>query len=241
MAIAAGVRRRRWPRATAAACSAARRAMRGARPSDSLSADGRRPLRRARAAFDPGCQLAGITHGHPAGQHAAGALAALIVRVLQGASLLAAVDEARGILRTCDGHEETLAAIGLAVRLAGASGTSDGHRRQLGQGWVAEEALASALYCALRSDRFAEGVTLAVKLTGDSDSTGAIAGDPLGAMHGMEAIPRRWLEPLDLRDVITAAADDLLGWPQWPVGGDPPDDPRGLRDRAHWIDRYPGD
>lgn len=65
-------------------------------------------------------------------------------------------------------------------------GTSDGHRRQLGQGWVAEEALAIALYCALRSDRFAEGVTLAVNLTGDSgDSTGAIAGNPLGAMHGM--------------------------------------------------------
>jgi len=51
---------------------------------------------------------------------------------------------------------------------------------------VAEEALAIALYCALRSDRFAEGVTLAVNLTGDSgDSTGAIAGNPLGAMHGM--------------------------------------------------------
>jgi len=41
--------------------------------------------------------------------------------------------------------------------------------------------------------------------------------------------------------VITTVADDLLGWPHWPVGDDPPDDPRGLRDRAHWIDRYPGD
>ena len=136
--------------------------------------------------------------------------------------------------------QETLAAIYLAVRLAEDSGDSDNHLRQLGQGWIAEEALAIAIYCALRSDSFEEGVTLAVNLTGDSDSTGAIAGNLLGALYGVEAIPQRWLEPLELREVITAVADDLLSCPQWKVGEPPPEDADARRERAYWVDRYPG-
>jgi ADP-ribosylglycohydrolase len=194
----------------------------------------------ARRAFDLGCQLAGITHGHPAGQHAAGVLAALIARVLQGASLPVTLDEVKTFLKTRDGHEETLAAINLAVRLAEDSGDSENHLRQLGQGWVAEEALAIAIYCALRSDSFEEGVTFAVNLTGDSDSTGAIAGNLLGALYGVEAIPQRWLEPLELRAVIMAVADDLLSWPQWAVGDYRPEDAEGRLERAYWADRYPG-
>lgn len=194
----------------------------------------------AQTAFDLGCQLAGITHGHPAGQHAAGVLAVLIVRVIQGASLPAALDEARTILKTRNDHEETLAAINLAVRLVEDSGDCDNHLRQLGQGWVAEEALAIAIYCALRSNSFEEGVRLAVNLTGDSDSTGAIAGNLLGALYGVEAIPPRWLEPLELREVITAVADDLLSWPQWTIGDRRPDDPARLGEWAYWVDRYPG-
>lgn len=194
----------------------------------------------AHKAFDLGCQLAGITHGHPAGQHAAGVLAALIVRVLQGVPLPAALDEVRTLLKTRDDHEETLAAINLAVRLAGDSGDSDNHLRQLGQGWVAEEALAIAIYCALRSDSFEEGVTLAVNLTGDSDSTGAIAGNLLGALYGVEAIPKRWLEPLEVLEVITAVADDLLSWPQWPVSDYWPADLAERRIVTYWLDRYPG-
>ena len=193
-----------------------------------------------KSAFRLGCNLAAITHGHPAGQHAAGVLAALIVRLLQGASLPFALDEAKGILKTQDDHEETLAAINLAVRLAGDSGDSDNHLSQLGQGWVAEEALAIAIYCALRSDSFEEGVTLAVNLTGDSDSTGAIAGNLLGALYGVEAIPKRWLEPLELREVITAVADDLLSWPQWPVSIYWPADLAERRSVTYWLDRYPG-
>ena len=97
------------------------------------------------------------------------------------------------------------------------AGDSDDHLRQLGQGWVAEEALAIAIYCALRGKSFEESVVLAVNITGDSDSTGSITGNLLGAIHGVEAIPQRWLESLELRKAITEMADDLLTWPQWPV------------------------
>ena len=192
-------------------------------------------------AFGLGCELAAITHGHPAGQHPAGVLAALVVHLLHGASLPEALAETKALLMTRADHEETLAAINLAVRLAADSGDRDNHLRQLGQGWVAEEALAIAIYCALRSDSVEEGVILAVNLTGDSDSTGAIAGNLLGTLYGVESIPQRWLEPLELREEITVVADDLLGWPEWKVGDHTLEDVKGKQERACWADRYPCD
>jgi ADP-ribosylglycohydrolase len=59
-------------------------------------------------------------------------------------------------------------------------------------------------------------VTLAVNHDGDSDSTGAITGSVLGALHGDQAIPSRWLDLLELRDVVTMMADDLAAVHGWP-------------------------
>ena len=59
-------------------------------------------------------------------------------------------------------------------------------------------------------------VTLAVNHDGDSDSTGAITGSLLGALRGEAAIPARWLEAVELRDVVTTLAEDLAFAPHWP-------------------------
>ena len=89
---------------------------------------------------------------------------------------------------------------------------------RLGQGWIAEEALAISIYCALVARNFKHGVILAVNHDGDSDSTGAIVGNLLGAMHGVKTIPAEWLEPLELRDVITELAEDLYAFKDWAIG-----------------------
>ena len=89
---------------------------------------------------------------------------------------------------------------------------------RLGQGWVAEEALAISIYCTLVARNFKHGVILAVNHDGDSDSTGAIVGNLLGAMHGVKAIPAEWLKPLELRDVITELAEDLYAFKDWAIG-----------------------
>jgi ADP-ribosylglycohydrolase len=107
---------------------------------------------------------------------------------------------------------------------------------QLGQGWIAEEALAIAIYCTLVARSLRDGVILAVNHDGDSDSTGSIAGNLLGAMLGVEAIPAEWLEPLELRDVITQVADDLYDYRDWDIGQRSADP--ALSERV-W-DRYPG-
>ena len=89
---------------------------------------------------------------------------------------------------------------------------------RLGQGWIAEEALAISIYCTLVASNFKHGVILAVNHDGDSDSTGAIVGNLLGAMHGVKAIPAEWLKPLELRDVITELAEDLYAFKDWAIG-----------------------
>ena len=82
--------------------------------------------------------------------------------------------------------------------------------RQLGEGWVAEETLAIAVYCALKyADDFGRGIIAAVNHDGDSDSTGAVAGNILGAALGLDGIPQKFIETLELKDVILEIAEDL--------------------------------
>lgn len=164
-------------------------------------------------------QLAGLTHGHPTGQLPAGLLAVLVRRLAQGHSLTAALDAARTTLATGASTaeaQETHAAIEQATRLAEAAQHSGctsaehaSHIATLGEAWVAEEALSVSLYCALVARDFEHGIRLANNHSGDSDSTGSITGNLLGCWLGVQAIPSRWLEPLELRMEIEAIANDL--------------------------------
>ena len=80
----------------------------------------------------------------------------------------------------------------------------------LGEGWTGEEALAIALYCAVRHfDNFERAMIAAVNHAGDSDSTGAVTGNILGASFGYEAIPQFFKNDLELHDLILHMADDL--------------------------------
>ena len=81
---------------------------------------------------------------------------------------------------------------------------------RLGEGWTGEEALAIALYCALKHfDNFKEAMIAAVNHGGDSDSTGAVCGNILGAAVGYEAIPQFYKDNLEMHDLILHIADDL--------------------------------
>lgn len=169
-------------------------------------------------AFELGCQAAGLTHGHPTGKLAAGAFSLLIFLLLQGKSLNEAVNDVLTMLSGKQQSEETHNAILKAVELANSRVLPIDAIRQLGEGWIAEEALAIGLYSALIEKDFESGVILAVNHDGDSDSTGLIAGHMLGAIHGLKMIPQRWLELLELREVLEEVADDLATAGQWRLG-----------------------
>ena len=98
--------------------------------------------------------------------------------------------------------------------------------RKLGEGWVADEALGIALFSVTRYiDDFEKCIVCAVNHDGDSDSTGAIAGNIIGAILGYSAIPQYYLDTLEIREVLVSAADDIctdIGMPA---------DAQRLRDR----------
>jgi len=164
--------------------------------------------------FRTSAEIGRLTHGHPSGYLSAGALAVVIAQIVGGASVLEATEAALRELVTWRGHEETLQALERAISLAG-PGRAEIVPSELGEGWVGEEALAIAVYCALTAASLEEGIVMAVNIDGDSDSTGSIAGNILGALHGVEAIPERWLEVLELREVVERIASDLHDCTIW--------------------------
>ena len=78
-----------------------------------------------------------------------------------------------------------------------------------------EEALGVAVYCALVASDLEHGIRISVNHSGDSDTTGILVGQLLGAQYGETAIPQRWLEPLELREEIGQMADDLYHHREW--------------------------
>jgi ADP-ribosylglycohydrolase len=79
-----------------------------------------------------------------------------------------------------------------------------------GGGWIAEEAVAMALYCVMRHPHdYPAAVRLAANISGDSDSVACIAGGILGARLGTRAIPAEWVARLENRDYLTDLADRL--------------------------------
>ncbi|MFI9007109.1 ADP-ribosylglycohydrolase family protein [Actinosynnema sp. NPDC053489] len=163
-----------------------------------------------REVFELAVATGALTHGHPSGYLSAGVLAVLVQQVLAGAPLRSAIEVARAELVRWAGHEEQVALLDLAVEL-GAGGvrpTPEVIETALGGGWVGEEALAIAVLTALAARDLADGLLLAVNHSGDSDSTGALCGNLLGARDGVGAIPEHWLASLELRDVVDRLVDD---------------------------------
>ncbi|MEV6690539.1 ADP-ribosylglycohydrolase family protein [Micromonospora sp. NPDC051196] len=174
---------------------------------------------------------AGLTHGHPTGL-AASELTAYAVRLLRAGVALAElpgllterVGEQRVVYRTdwlgdlwrranAATPEAFISAgwdeCGAALRQldAALSGPDDGGDpcRLTGEGWIAEEALVTALYCAVRhADDPVGALVRGARTAGDSDSIAALAGAFVGAALGMAAWPAPWAERIEYADQLVA-------------------------------------
>ena len=97
-----------------------------------------------------------------------------------------------------------------AVRLAFADVPDHEAVSMLGQGWTADEALAIALYCAMKHiDSFEDAVVAAVNHDGDSDSTGSICGNIMGLLVGESGIPQYYLQNLEIKDLMDEICEDI--------------------------------
>ncbi|MEU7134658.1 ADP-ribosylglycohydrolase family protein [Streptomyces sp. NPDC046261] len=188
----------------------------------------------AEAVFELAAECAAQTHGHPSGYLAAAAFAAIVHGVVRGEALEVSVHRTLGMLAVRPGHEETSEGLRKAL-IAVRQGVPTAERVQtLGEGWVAEEALSMGLYCALVAQDVRHGLLLAVNHGGDSDSTGSICGNLLGAVHGETVLPPGWLAELEGRATILELADDFA---MELTHGPSPHGPDGRS--AAWLARYP--
>ena len=177
---------------------------------------------------------AGLTHGHPTGL-AASELTAFAVRVLRDGTDLPdlpgllrerchdqrrvyrhawladlwcqpGVETAEGFISR--GWEECLHALDrLDAALAVADDGADACQ-YTGAGWIAEEALATALLCALRhADDPVTALGRAAATSGDSDSIACLTGAFLGAVYGMSAWPPSWAERIEYADQLRTLGD----------------------------------
>lgn len=190
-------------------------------------------------AFNYGRDAAAITHRHPTGYLAAAAFASIIFDLASGSPLPEALDRAQDLLKPCEHSQETIQALDDARCLAQGASAPELAIKRLGEGWIAEEALAISVFCALRAQNLEDGVVMAVNIDGDSDSTGAITGNLLGAALGVHEIPPRWLSRLELRESIEELSDDLATFQEWPLLEYGQVDPVLARAQEYWISRFP--
>lgn len=79
---------------------------------------------------------------------------------------------------------------------------------------MTRDVVPSAVYCFARNPLdFSKTIISAINAGGDTDSIAAIAGAISGAYLGMDAIPKKWLNGLENRDVIESLAQKL-----WEIG-----------------------
>lgn len=176
--------------------------------------------------------IAECTHKHPLGYMPAALLTMLIYKV----ALLPTEEAVQNIGRivweciyllekvyTSENLREHLRELcelsHLALQLANSDCTDQEAFSRLGEGWTGDEAVAIALYCVVRHiDSVEDAIIASVNHDGDSDSTGSITGNIMGAIYGYEYIKRRNIfcpdgceleKTLELSEIILTIADDL--------------------------------
>ena len=192
-----------------------------------------------------------LTHGHPLAILSAYALGYIIYYALDGKSIEEAVQIAIQKMNNwttekvygdqdpfeigCDSEKAELTKLfNNAVRLAKSDVEDQEALYQLGEGWVAEESVAIAIYCSIKyQDDFEEAIIAAANHDGDSDSTAAITGNIVGARVGYKNIPDYYKDNIELKDVILELADDMAkNMPLKKI------DDRHLEPTDEWLDKY---
>lgn len=181
-------------------------------------------------------ECAAITHGHIEAKTSAAILAETIRLLVEGEELESA------LLKACSLDEngtDSARLVRRALELAREDVAPSNAIREIGEGWTADEALGIAAFCAVKAGAdFAQVVRLAVNHDGDSDSTGSITGNLVGAAFGLGVIPERWLALIELREEIEQIAADLVTEvPQAPREGATEEE---TQPESDFLDRYPG-
>ena len=162
-----------------------------------------------------------ITHLHPLGYIPSALISHVIYRLLQHsnpskADYVAYLHEGmETIVQLYPDEKESISILeNLIQKAISFAGSSDDPvtviEQHLGGGWVAEQTVAIAVYCSLKYfNDFEKAIVASVNHGGDSDSTGAVTGNILGAVVGYDQLPQHFKEDVELHDVILKVVDEL--------------------------------
>ena len=208
--------------------------------------------------FKLGAECAEITHQHPAGWLSAGLLAHIIYEIVKRSSFKR-IDrlEFEHIVGTAchymiayfNSLQEYIYPLQnmmfKALELAEQDIPDSEAILQLGEGWTGDEALAIGIYCACRHlDSVEDAIIASVNHDGDSDSTGSVCGNIMGAIYGYEYIKERNIfcpdgkqleDTLELSEIILALADDLASGYMFNTSLCKP---QGTPEAEQWFERY---
>ena len=204
---------------------------------------------------EAGAEVAAVTHKHPLAFLPSAMLTHLIYRVIrmeENEIKANIADIALETINVLDNiykgeYEEDKHFLAnltrMAVKLATNSKSDAENIRMLGEGWTGDEAWAIALYCVVRHiGSIEDAIIAAVNHDGDSDSTGAVCGNIMGAIYGYEAMKHKRLfcqqgkeleKTLELSNIILTLADDL--YTSCIISEYAPID---TPEKRQWYDRY---
>jgi len=160
-------------------------------------------------AYRLGCEAAALPHGHPGGWVSAGAMSVMVNQAMAGVGLEDAVIAGRDAALADPKGSAVAGWIDAAIAMADAGPVDGRVIDDFGAGWVGDEALAIAVACAWKTANVNEAILAAVNHSGDTDSTGSITGQLLGAVYGTEALRPEWIDQVELRDIIIDIAERL--------------------------------
>ncbi|MEY9863073.1 ADP-ribosylglycohydrolase [Catenulispora sp. GAS73] len=153
------------------------------------------------ATMDAARRIAALTHGDRAAWEGTAVFHELVRLALAGEDPVAALPEVVELIHP--DHRERYAAI-LAPDWHPSMATEFN-----GAVWPC---LASAVWAVRTTSDYEAAVRAAVDLGGDTDTVAAVTGGLAGAVHGLDAIPVRWTEPLHVP--VPGWGDRVLRYPE---------------------------
>lgn len=169
-------------------------------------------------------ECAKITHKHPMGYICAAVFADILFQIFNSESaiteelLLKIVETALASSHAYYKEEREIEECGNlrwqinnVIRLSESSMPDHEAISQLGEGWTGDETLTIALFCTLRHiNDFHAALVAAVNHDGDSDSTGSVCGNLMGAIVGAEVYNFPDMDKLELKSLLLEIADDMV-------------------------------
>ena len=135
------------------------------------------------------CGDAALTHPHPVCQQANSLYASAIAYAIRTGC------EPQELYEQIKTWAESIPAEPTLMSVIDGATTSPPADYMHQQGWVLT-AFSNALWQLLHAENFEEAVVDTVHRGGDTDTNAAICGALLGAVHGREAVPERWVDRL---------------------------------------------